>query len=309
MKSLSPQSSAWQYALPITSRGDSVLIGAHVSVQGGLQEGPLRAAAYGCECFQIFSRNQRQWATRPLSREQIQRFRKAWRESGDLPALIHDIYLVNLSSPDEAVRAKSCQAVLEELHRAESLGVRWVVIHPGSHRGAGEKAGLAACAHSLSWTLRKSAKLNAGILIETTAGQGNDIGHRFEHITYLLDKVLASERLAVCVDTCHMFVAGSDLKSKDGYEAVWREFDSMIGLSRLRAFHINDSIRERGSRVDRHTFIGEGQIGKTAFRRLLRDERFTNLPGIMEIPRSDEEFLRIIAQVKKLRGARKTASN
>jgi deoxyribonuclease-4 len=285
-----------------------VLIGAHVSVQGGLQEGPLRAAGYGCECFQIFSRNQRQWATRPLSREQIQQFRKAWAESGNLPALIHDIYLVNLSSPDDAVREKSCQAVLEELHRAETLGIRWVVIHPGSHRGAGEKAGLSACADSLSSILKKSAKLSAGILLETTAGQGNDIGHRLEHIAYLLGEVRAGERLAVCTDTCHMYAAGYDLKSKEGYEAVWRRFDSLIGLSRLKAFHINDSIRERGSRVDRHTFIGEGQIGKAAFRRLLRDERFTNLPGIMEIPRSDEEFLRIIAQVKKLRGGRK-ASN
>ncbi len=286
-----------------------MLIGAHVSVQGGLHEGPPRAARYGCECFQIFSRNQRQWATRPLSQEQVRLFQKAWKDSSHLPVLIHDIYLVNLSSPDDAVRAKSCQAVLEELHRAESLGIRWVVIHPGSHRGAGEKAGLSACADSLSWILRRSERLSSGILIETTAGHGNDIGHRLEHIAYLLSEVRAGERLGVCADTCHMFAAGYDLKSKDGYEAVWREFDSLIELSRLKAFHINDSIRERSSRVDRHTFIGEGQIGKAAFRRLLRDERFTNLPGIMEIPRSDEEFLRIIAQIKKLRGARRAASN
>jgi len=279
-----------------------MLIGAHVSVQGGLHQGPVRAARYGCECFQIFSRNQRRWAAPPLSREQIHLFRKAWRDSGSLPVLIHDIYLVNLSSRDEAIRAKSCRAVVEELQRAESLGVCWVAIHPGSHRGAGEKAGLDACATSLSWILKETAGLHAGILIETTAGQGHDLGYRLEQIAFLLSEVNEPERLGVCADTCHMLAAGYDLKSKNGYEAVWREFDSLIGFSRLRAFHINDSIRKLGSRIDRHTFVGEGQIGTAAFRRLLRDERFATLPGIMEIPRSDEEFVQNVAKMKHLRG-------
>ncbi|MFH1010563.1 MAG: deoxyribonuclease IV [bacterium] len=286
-----------------------MLIGAHVSVQGGLHQGPLRAARFGCECFQIFSRNQRQWTAPPLSREQVHSFQKAWRDGGHLPVLIHDIYLVNLSSPDEAVRSKSCQALLEELHRAESLGVRWVAIHPGSHRGAGEKAGLAACANSLSWILNKTTGLHAGILIETTAGQGHDLGHGLEQIAFLLSEVNEGERLGVCTDTCHMFAAGYDLKSKNGYEAVWYEFDALIGLLRLKAFHVNDSIRQRGSRIDRHTFVGEGQIGTTAFRRLLRDERFAALPGIMEIPRSDEEFVRSVTQMKKLRGKNPPVGN
>jgi deoxyribonuclease-4 len=280
-----------------------MLIGAHVSIQNGLHESPARAARYGCECFQIFSRNQQQWASRPLAENQIRRFRKTWRENGRLPVLIHDIYLVNLSTPDEALRAKSCRTVADELERAEALGIRWVNIHPGSHRGAGEKVGLTYCAHSLSWILKQTAGLQAGILVETTAGQGDGVGHRLEHIAFLLSEVRQPKRLAVCADTCHMFAAGYDLKSKRGAETVWREFDSLIGLRHLKAFHINDSIRERGSRIDRHTFIGEGQIGRAAFRRLLRDERFAELPGIMEIPKTDEEFVRTVAQLKELRGA------
>ncbi len=224
-------------------------------------------------------------------------------DNGRLPVLIHDIYLVNLSSPDEARRSKSCLAVVEELHRAEALGIRWVAIHPGSHLGTGEAAGLSFCSDSLSRILKKTAGCQAGILIETTTGQGHDLGHRLEHLAFLLTRVNNPERLAVCADTCHMFAAGYDLKSKKGAEVLWREFDSLIGLAHLKAFHINDSIRERGSRVDRHTFIGEGQIGGAAFRRLLRDERFTKLPGIMEIPRSENEFVEIIPRIKKLRGA------
>ncbi len=279
-----------------------MLIGAHVSIQGGLNESPARAARYGCECFQIFSRNQQQWASQALTKDQIRRFRKAWRDNGRLPVLIHDIYLVNLSTSDEALREKSCHTVADELERAEALGIRWVNIHPGSHRGAGEKVGLAHCAQSLSWVLKQTAGLRAGILIETTAGQGDSVGHRLEHIAFLLSEVKKPKRLAVCVDTCHMFAAGYDLKSRRGAETVWREFDSLIGLQSLKAFHINDSIRERGSRIDRHTFIGEGQIGIAAFRRVLRDERFAELPGIMEIPKTDEEFVRTVAQVKELRG-------
>lgn len=279
-----------------------MLIGAHVSIQGGLHQSPVRAARYGCECFQIFSRNQMQWISPSLGEEKIHLFQKAWVENGRMPVLIHDIYLVNLSSPNEAMRSKSCLAVMEELRRAEALGIRWVAIHPGSHLGAGEAAGLTCCAESLSWILKKTADCQAGILIETTAGQGHDLGYRLEHLAFLLSQVNNSERLAVCADTCHMFAAGYDLKSKQGAEALWREFDSLIGLTHLKAFHINDSIRERGSRVDRHTFIGEGQIGSAAFRRLLRDERFAQLPGIMEIPRKEQEFVQIIPQVKKLRG-------
>ncbi len=279
-----------------------MLIGAHVSIQGGLHEGAVRAAASKCECFQIFSRNQRQWIAPPLTDEQIRSYRKAWTRNGRLPVLIHDSYLNNISTPDDNLRAKSCNALVEELKRAEALGVRWIVIHPGSHRGAGEKTGLAHCAKSLKWIFKQTSRLKSGILLETTAGQGNGIGHKLEHLAFLLENAGNKKRLAICADTCHLFAAGYDLKSKRGADAFWNEFDSLIGLARLKAFHINDSIGELGSHLDRHTFIGEGQIGKTAFRRLLRDERFLRLPGIMEIPRWDEELTRTVADIKKLRG-------
>jgi deoxyribonuclease-4 len=173
-----------------------MLIGAHVSIQGGLHQSPVRAIRYGCECFQIFSRNQMQWKAPSLTEEKIRLFRDAWAENGRLSALIHDIYLVNLSSPNEAMRSKSCSTAAEELRRAGALGIQWIVIHPGSHLGAGEAAGLKFCADSLSKILKKTANCQAGILIETTAGQGNDLGHRLEHIDFLLNTVNRPENIS-----------------------------------------------------------------------------------------------------------------
>jgi len=276
-----------------------MLVGAHLSVAGGLSRAFQLAGEFACESIQIFTKSQLQWAAKPLEPDDVCAWLDAWETSDWPPCLVHDSYLINLASPDDALRQKSVEAFVDELERAALLGIPWVNMHPGSHKGAGEAAGLSRCANSLIECLQRTEGLGVGILLETTAGQGNDLGSRFENLACLLERVNAPERMGVCYDTCHSFAAGCDLRTEKSYESVWKRFDELIGLRFLHAFHLNDSRFPLGSRRDRHAEIGKGKLGMNAFRLLMQDARFSGHPGITELP--DEETTRSLRRLKKIR--------
>jgi deoxyribonuclease IV len=276
-----------------------MLIGAHVSVAGGLHEAFRLADEFECESVQIFTKSQLRWDARPIEPDDIMQWLDAWERSDWPPCLVHDSYLINLSTPEEELRRRSVQGFVDELNRAALLGIPWVNTHPGSHKGAGVDIGIENCARSLREALDQTQGSGVGILLETTAGQGNDIGSRFEHLAALLEKINEPDRMGVCVDTCHIFAAGYDLVSEVGYEKTWMDFEERIGINFLRAFHLNDSKFPLGAHRDRHAEIGKGDIGREGFARLVNDPRFEGLPGITELP--DPETLRSIKLLKKLR--------
>ena len=263
-------------------------IGAHQSIAGGLERAVAAARADGCESVQIFSRNQSQWKAKPLTDEAVERWRAAVEEWG-VPRerlMVHDSYLINLAAPDRALRKKSIDTFVDELERCARLGIPHLVMHPGAHVGRGEARGLARVAEGITRALERTGDgpEPANVLIELTAGQGTCLGHRVEHVRDLLEKIEPGERVGVCVDTCHVFAAGYDISTDEGYEETFKEMDRVFGLGHVRAFHLNDAKRPLGSRVDRHELIGEGHIGRTAVRRLMNDRRFADLPGVLELP-------------------------
>jgi deoxyribonuclease-4 len=278
-----------------------MLFGAHVSVSGGLHEAFRWSEQFECESIQIFTKSQLQWKAKPIEPEDIQRWLDAWEAAGWPPCFVHDSYLINLCSPDEEHRVKSVAGMVDEIERASLLAIPWVNTHPGSHKGAGEKVGLDNCVMSIRETLRQTEGSGTGILLEATAGQGNDLGAKFEHLAYILECVNQPERMGVCIDTCHIFAGGYDLRTPEAYENTWREFDRLIGLRQLRAFHLNDSKFPVGSHRDRHAAIGKGEIGEAGFKLLARDSRFAGLPGATELP--DEDTPSSIALLKQLRDA------
>jgi deoxyribonuclease-4 len=263
------------------------LIGAHLSIAGGLHKAIESALALGCETVQLFTKNSNQWKGKPLTAEEVQTFRTAARAAKLKYLTAHDSYLINLAAPSEALYRKSIEAFREEVERAETLGLSYLVMHPGAHTGSGEEAGLARVAAALDEVHAACAGYKVKVLLETTAGQGSALGFRFEHLARLLGLVKQPSRLGVCFDTCHVFAAGYPLGQDDEYDATMDEFDRVVGLKRIKVFHLNDSVKGLGSRVDRHAGIGLGQIGETAFRRLLNDPRFQKLPMILETPKAD----------------------
>ena len=263
-------------------------IGAHQSISGGLERAIESAVQDGCESVQIFTRNQSQWKMKPLADEMVATFTAAvtrWGV-GSENLLAHDSYLINLAAADASLRKKSLDSLIEEIRRCTRLGVGYLVMHPGSHVGQGEQKGLRLIAKGIERSLQESDEgdHSAKLLLENTAGQGTNLGYRFEQIRDLIGALKSSDRVGVCIDTQHTFAAGYDLSTKEGYEATFTEMDKTIGLDRVRAFHINDSKRECGSRVDRHERIGEGFIGKLCFQMLMNDKRFTDIPGVLELP-------------------------
>jgi len=277
-----------------------MLVGAHVSVAGGLERAFRWYDEFDCESLQIFTKSQLQWKSKPLEPDEVTAWLGAWEEAGWPPCFVHDSYLINLSSPDEELRRKSVDGFVDELERASLLGIPWVNTHPGSHKGAGEPIGLENCARSLKEVLERTEGIGVGILLETTAGQGNDLGSKFEHLAVLLDKVNAGERMGVCYDTCHSFAAGYDIRTEEVYQKTFARFDELIGIERLLAFHLNDCRFPLGSHRDRHAAIGEGEIGSEAFRLLMNDPRFELHPGITELP--DDVTPPSLARLKKFRG-------
>jgi len=266
------------------------LLGAHQSVAGGLHLAFDRIDRVGGESLQIFTANQRQWRSAPLHPEEIDRFRERWRQSGGMPVAAHASYLINLAAVEPDKVEKSVTGFAEELQRCLRLGIGLAVIHPGSHGGAGIEAGLVRVARHLDLALERSGALDGDlkVLLETTAGQGTSLGSRFEELGWLLGQSRYPDHVGVCVDTCHIFAAGYDLGTAEGYAQTLAQLERHIGCDRVRFFHLNDSKKGCNSRVDRHEHIGEGKIGLDGFRLLLNDARFRNHPMTLETDKGDD---------------------
>lgn len=273
-------------------------IGAHVSAAGGVENAPLNAHQIGATAFGVFTKNQRQWEAKPLTRESIRAFRENCEKYGYLPhqVLPHDSYLINLGNPDPAALEKSRKAFLDEMQRCEQLGLDRLNFHPGSHLNqVSEEKCLALIAESINQALDKTRGVIA--VIENTAGQGSNVGHTFEQLRQIIDQVEDKSRVGVCVDTCHAYSAGYDIKSREGFERVFAEFDRLVGFSFLKGMHLNDTKKALGSRVDRHDSLGEGFLGLEPFSFIMNDPRFDGIPLILETP--DE--LRWPAEIRLLK--------
>ncbi|HUW81739.1 MAG TPA: deoxyribonuclease IV [Phycisphaerae bacterium] len=262
--------------------------GAHMSVAGGLHTAFDRGRQVGCDCLQIFVKNQRQWRARPITDEQVRLWRRARRDTQLRPVFAHGTYLVNLASPDRAVWRRSVAACWDELVRCERLGIRDLIVHPGAHGGRGVLAGIARVTAALNELFDRTPGAPVRILLETTAGQGNAIGHEFEQLAEIIGGVGNRRRVGVCIDTAHVFAAGYDLRTLNGYAGTIERLDRAVGLRRVRCLHLNDSKTACGSRVDRHDHIGRGKLGRAAFRMLLNDPRLMSVPRILETPKGED---------------------
>ncbi len=260
-------------------------IGPHVSASGGVENAPLNAMQVGATAFALFTKNQRQWFSTPLSEKSIDAFKANLEKSGISPdyVLPHDSYLINLGSPDAEGLEKSRKSFLEEMQRCEQLGLKMLNFHPGSHlKQITLEECLTRVAESINIALDKTQGVTA--VIENTAGQGSNVGFSFHHLAYIIDKVEDKNRVGVCLDTCHTYSAGYDLKTENGYKATFEEFEEVVGFKYLRAIHLNDTKKDLGSHVDRHDSIGNGLLGMEFFERFMKDPRFDNMPLILETP-------------------------
>ena len=262
-------------------------LGAHLSIAGGLPRAVDRARASRCEALQIFTKSAGQWRARALPQDEIDLFRRRLAETGISPVVAHNSYLINLAAALPALRQQSIESLREELARAEALGLDALVMHPGSYTSGTEQDGLRLIADGLAALLSERPAGHTRILLEHTAGQGTNLGHRFEHLAEIIARLGGTPRVGVCLDTCHLLTAGYDICTEDGYRRTFEEFDRIVGLDRIRVFHLNDSKKPCGSRVDRHEHIGKGCLGLEPFRRLLNDPRFNTLPMLLETPKLD----------------------
>jgi len=270
-----------------------------MSIAGGLHLAFTRIRKVKGEALQIFLSNQRQWKTPPLTSEMIEDFRLQWQKNKQMVVAAHDSYLINLAAPDQIIPEKSVAAFADELQRAATLGIPFLITHPGSHRGVGVEAGLERFVENMDRAITRSKTSTVMVLIENTAGQGTNLGSTFEEISFIISESQYSDGLGVCFDTSHAFAAGYDLRTPETYEETFSLFDQIIGLQRLKFFHLNDSKRPLGSRVDRHEHIGKGEIGLTGFRLLLNDPHFRQHPMVLETPKGkdlkeDKENLRVL---------------
>lgn len=260
-------------------------IGAHVSTEGGIDHAPQRAADIGAKAFALFTGSSARWKSKMPSEKVIDAFRSGCERYGYTPRFIlpHDNFLINLGSPDETKLEKSRESFQQELERCEALGLTMLNFHPGSHLNQiSPEESLDLIAESLNLALEKSKGVTA--VLENTAGQGSNLGNEFEHLAHIIDKVEDKTRIGVCIDTCHAFSAGYDLLSEEGYDEVWKSFDEIVGFKYLRGMHLNDDMRNLGSRIDRHASIGKGTLGNVFFERLMNDSRFDDIPLILETP-------------------------
>lgn len=260
-------------------------IGAHVSASGGVENAPLNAKSIGATAFALFTKNQRQWVAKPLTGESISKFKENCRQAGYQPHQIlpHDSYLINLGNPDPRALQKSRDAFLDEMQRCEQLGLDRLNFHPGAHLNkTSENRCMELIAESINLVLDQTAGVTA--VIENTAGQGSNLGHTFEQIAYIMERVQDQSRVGVCIDTCHAYTAGYELTTRSGFEATFIKFDQIIGFDRLKGMHLNDSKKELGSRVDRHDSLGKGLLGIELFRWIMEDERFDGIPLVLETP-------------------------
>lgn len=277
-------------------------IGAHVSVSGGVANAPLNASAIGAKAFALFTGMSSRWKSKPISGKEADLFKERCADLGYTPDIIlpHDNFLINLGSPDAGKLSLSRSSFADEMSRCMQLGLTKLNFHPGSHvNGIAPDKCLDLIAESINIALDKSFGVTA--VLENTAGQGSNMGYDFDHLAHIIDKVEDKERIGVCIDTCHAYSAGYDLKTEEGYEATWRDFDDVIGWKYLKGMHLNDDKRELGSRIDRHAPIGEGTLGREFFTRLVNDPRFDNIPLILETPDESlwpEEIAWLYGEVK-----------
>lgn len=275
--------------------------GAHMPTAGGLHKAVTGGYAIGCDVVQLFTASPRQWTSAPLDRANIRDFRRAVEKTGMGPLVAHDSYLINLATPDPVLLEKSRRAFLEEMRRAESLGLDFVVTHMGAHTGAGVAAGIETLCESLNWLHEQIPDARVKVALETTAGQGTTLGASFEQFSEIFARVDEAERLRVCLDTCHVFVAGYDLRTASAVKTTLDAFAETVGMDRLCALHANDAQKELGSHTDRHAHIGEGCIGDAGFAALLSDERLSDgLPVIVETPESETSHARNVWRLRRL---------
>jgi deoxyribonuclease-4 len=280
-----------------------MIIGAHVSIGGGIEHAVDNAISLACETFQIFTKNQTQWKEKSYTRDEVQKFQNKLNESSIRKETIasHDSYLINLCADNHDNLEKSRQSFLEEINRCTVLGIPYIIFHPGSHLGKGEAWGLDTIAESVQWLIDQSKESQVRLLLETTAGQGTNLGYTFEQLQFILSEINSDRRMGVCVDTCHIYAAGYDIRDEKNYHKTMNQLEKIIGLEKIKAFHLNDSKKELGTRVDRHERIGKGIIGQKAFEFFINDRRFTDTPGFLEVPGGDPAFTDDIRLLKKLR--------
>ncbi len=286
-----------------------MLLGAHVSVAGGLVNGAVEGRAIGAEVIQVFTRNQRQWAAKPVTDEEAVGFRDSLGAQRIGAVMSHASYLLNLCAPNLEARRKSAAAFIAEIERCAKLGVTLLNFHPGAHLGSGESAAIEAAAQILREAIEETPDATqVRLVIENTAGQGSCIGHRFEHLAELLEKVGDEKRTGICLDTQHAYAAGYDVKSATGFEGVIADLERTVGLKRLHAFHLNDSKVALGGKVDRHQCLGDGTIGWELFERLAVDPRFATTPGFLETPAGPSGWQKEIAHLRAVSAAPQAAS-
>ena len=278
-------------------------LGAHMSIAGGLHKAFDHIRRVNGQALQIFTKNQRQWQSPPLQEKEVALFLKQWQAWGKYPIASHDSYLINLATPKKELAQKSILAFADELHRAAKLSIPFVIMHPGSHVGKGIESGLEQFTHNLDAAIAQAEDAEeVAVLIETTAGQGSGLGSTFEEIAYIIAHSHHPERLGVCVDTCHLFAAGYDFRTPETYEKTFSHFDQVIGLDRLKFFHVNDSKKGLASKVDRHEHIGKGEIGLAGFKLLLNDPRFQKHPMTLETHKEKDlaEDIKNLSVLRKL---------
>lgn len=263
-------------------------LGAHMSIAGGFDQAVWRGQKAGCDTIQVFVKNANRWKAKELTEEEINDFQQALEETGIGPVVAHNSYLINLASPDEDLWLKSLEAMVVEVERCTALGIPYLAMHPGAHSGAGEDVGLNRITNGLNEILERTEHSQVMLLLETTSGQGSVLGGRFEHLAELISNCYYPERLGVCLDTCHIFAAGYDLRTAEACEKTFQEFDEIIGLEKLKAIHLNDSKGELGSHRDRHEHIGMGQIGLEGFRWIVNNPLLKPLPMLIETPKGPD---------------------
>ena len=276
------------------------LLGAHTSTSGGTAAAVELADKLGFTAMQIFSKNNTRWAQRPFKESEIQDFKKKLKNSNIKYVCVHDSYLINLCADNPEFKKKSDEAFLDEIERCQQLGIEYLNFHPGSHGGKGEKEGIKAIAESINITHDKTKGYKVSSMLEATAGQGSAIGYRFEHLRGIIDLVEDKQRMSVCIDTAHIFAAGYDIRTPDAYKKTIKEFDEVVGLKYLKCFHMNDSKKPLGSRVDRHEHIGKGLIGLEGFRNIMNDKKLFNIPKVLETPKG-KEHLEDVENIKILK--------
>lgn len=270
------------------SISSTITIGGHVSAAGGPSNAPARANAFSFNTFQIFSKNQMQWKSKPIPDEEVRKFSEEVKNHSMRDTMVHASYLLNLGTPDPALHEKALNGMKVELERIELLGMELLTFHPGSSKGTTEKESLKNIADSLNSVLFKGQK--SKVLLETAAGQGSNVGYSFEQLAEIIDQVDLKDKVGICFDTCHVWASGYDIKTPEGYGETMDKFDSILGLDKLNGFHLNDSKKGKGSRVDRHEQIGQGTIGADGIANFVNDRRLRKIPMILETPKGEEGY-------------------